>query len=272
MDYHASNWDAQVEFLRREKIPSFSVEVDVRAFGSESLKDLCANPDWHATKDRSLDTDLGVKLVVRPIGYDRVRERSSQIFGELWRYCEGHEAGPSYGNTVNISKADWGISDLQLGKILVFLNCGTNRRLVDTVAQRWHRYYAQYSQEKIADEPCLQSEKYEYLRVDEDRLEFRIFCSFAQANLLIKNLQFVGAVVEFTRRGSIQELSTSNFLDWLGNQPDEPYRELKDFLNGFETFCYPPKTKTKTTKTKKQQKLKQKKLKQQKLKQKKYEY
>jgi len=78
-----------------------------------------------------------------------------------------------------------------------------------------------------------ETSKYEPVRVDDKRYEVRIFRSNLRWERILKNVEFVDAVKEYTRDASASSVSTPytgtvDFLYWLGKQAG--YTHLKAFL------------------------------------------
>ena len=105
--------------------------------------------------------------------------------------------------------------------------------------------------------------KYEPVFIDDKRLEVRVFCSNVRWNRVLKNIEFVQAVFDFTKNCGISvvatEQGTTEFLNWLNKQNN--FYNLKKFLaemkahkqvkygdtsfatsSLLESFCFLPKS------------------------------
>jgi hypothetical protein len=79
----------------------------------------------------------------------------------------------------------------------------------------------------------VQTGKYEPVYADEKRLEVRVFRSNLRWDRILKNVEFVQAVFDFTRDCGISIIAdakkgTTEFLKWLQLQND--FKTLKEFL------------------------------------------
>lgn len=61
-------------------------------------------------------------------------------------------------------------------------------------------------------------------------VEIRIFKGLVSYATIVKNIEFVDSVVEYTRFVSSQQLSLSDYLSWLESSPKNKYTMLKQFL------------------------------------------
>jgi hypothetical protein len=60
-------------------------------------------------------------------------------------------------------------------------------------------------------------------------VEIRLFKGIVSYATVVKNLEFVDSVVEFTRVTSLKNISLSHYLDWLETLPKNKYTVLKTF-------------------------------------------
>ena len=127
---------------------------------------------------------------------------------------------PSCGMHVHLARA--AISDLTLGKMLVFLNKPDNIGFVERIAGRSHNTYARLHPKRFGDAKLSGSETphYDALNVSSHTegktVELRIFRSNVSRGGFMKNLDFTHALVAFCREASAAQLSGPTFYSWLG--------------------------------------------------------
>lgn len=66
-------------------------------------------------------------------------------------------------------------------------------------------------------------------------VEVRIFKGLVSYATIVKNLEFVDSVVEYTRNISFAKLSLTDYFAWLNNTPKNKYEMLKAFLKEIKT-------------------------------------
>jgi hypothetical protein len=116
-----------------------------------------------------------------------------------------------------------------LFKLTEFIN--NNKPFTKKIAGRDFNSYAREYQEKIskAVKGTGHRERYHAVNLTNKKtVEIRIFKSARNEFQLRYRIEFVSAVIEYTRNASIKSLSDSDFKLWLNGQPG--YSELKKFL------------------------------------------
>ena len=209
-------------------------------------------------RDGSLHENKGIELIGGPYSCKDYQDGKTP-WKETVEYAkhigaEGHDAkGGSnlYGIHLSISRSLF--STLHAAKFIVFFNQQSS--LVKLVAQRGVIYHGNYGlrpdikttvTEKLdldaydhVDKRCkkkkktIQTGKYEPVFADEKRLEVRVFRSNLRWDRILKNIEFVQAVFDFTRDCGISIIAdakkgTTEFLNWLQLQND--FKTLKEFL------------------------------------------
>lgn len=233
-------------------------------------------PEILAEVDGSIDRNYGLELIGGPYDLDKYTNDKTP-WKEIVEFaqkngCKGHNAGEFYGIHLSLSKSLF--STLHGAKFVVFFN--QQAELCQLIAQRSSIYNGSYgARKKVKDviyndgsysrnieytDPVTrtykpmkgitynryltETTKYEPVRADGRRYEVRIFRSNLRWERILKNVEFVDAVKEFTRDASIVDISTpykgtAAFLYWLGKNP--AYPNLKKFLldnaSGFAIVC-----------------------------------
>lgn len=131
------------------------------------------------------------------------------------------------GMHVHITKS--ALSQLQLGKMLCFLNEPANINMISKIAGRKPGRWCQAYKKKITD-IHRPDERYVALNITERTAEARIFRGTLSQAGFFKNLEFVQALVEFcspANRGIREAVSAKEFCKWL---PRKSYPTLHKFL------------------------------------------
>lgn len=131
------------------------------------------------------------------------------------------------GMHVHVSKAP--LSELQLGKMLCFVNDPFNEAMVTAIAGRKSERWSRIEKKKISDVKHG-SERYVALNITSRTAEFRIFKGTLNRLGFFKNLEFCMALVEFTapaQRSIMDATSHKSFCEWLSYKS---YPHLYDFL------------------------------------------
>ena len=193
----------------------FGVELELKAKSSSTLADVySAATDYGliGERDGSLDAELGIELVAKPLSLTGNLELWLPLLDELRGKCVGWDAGTGYGMHVSINRT--ALSSFHQGKLLVFVN--GNKELCEHVAGRAETHWAKYAKKHIRDAKKTSGEKYEALSMrSSSRLEMRIFRSTLSAEGFSRNVEFAAACVEFARNAGIQQLTDHDFKSWL---------------------------------------------------------
>lgn len=210
----------------------FGVELEVEGYdtateAAEYIRQFLPADYCVLKRDGSLG-EAGVEIVTRPDSMAVHR----RMFGVLFKDSPGR-ALSSWNNGrcgmhVHISRA--ALSQLQIGKMLCFLNEPAAENFVTKVAGRKPCNWCKVHKKKLSD--CRHdSDRYTALNVtNKHTVEVRIFKgTLAEAGFL-KNLEFVEALVEFTApasRSIAHATSYRAFCEWL---PKKQYPHLYAFL------------------------------------------
>lgn len=202
----------------RDKLLS-GIELEV-----ESKSDAEAGAEWvrhHLPEsycvlkhDGSLG-DGGFEIVTRPDSF-AVHKR---MFAAMLDANPGRKLrswmGGRCGMHVHVTKS--ALSELQLGKMLCFLNDANNAAFVSTVAGRLPCTWCKVSPKKPAD-VRHNADRYVALNITRRTAEFRIFRGTLLASSFYKNLEFVQALVAFcapAQRSIADAVSHRKFCEWL---------------------------------------------------------
>ena len=225
--------DRTADTLRSETSDKMriGIELEVEAHkgqqdGAEWIRQYL-DTDYCVLKEDGSLSDDGIEIVTRP---DSLAVHSRKWEAFFRNRPETQMASWTTGRCgmhVHVSKA--ALSQLQLGKILVFVNEPTNQELVSRIAGRTSDRWAKTSKKKISD-VRYGDERYVALNITSKTAEFRIFKGTLNKRGFMKNLEFCQALVDFcapANRSMSESVSASAFVRWL---PRKTYPHLHDFL------------------------------------------
>lgn len=145
--------------------------------------------------DGSLNS-RGFEIVTRPDGLAQHKRRWEGFFAANPGSCMTSWSGGRCGMHVHVNRG--ALSELQLGKMLVFINEPTNSRLVSAVAGRYRSQWCRYSAKTLTSPKDGDDGRRVALNCEnESTVEFRIFRGTVVRRAFMKNLEFVAAVVSF---------------------------------------------------------------------------
>ena len=135
----------------------------------------------------------------------------------------------SCGMHVHISRNP--LSQLQIGKILVFLNEPANDWYIDQIAGRTANDYCERKPKKLEDVNCPQS-RYEALNLTNDStIEFRLFASTNDYYLIASRIEFCYALTKYCEHAELTKLQWNDFKQWVLQEDDPLYSHLKEWLS-----------------------------------------
>lgn len=197
------------------------VELEVECSanpGDTAQRWLDAAPDWLICKsDGSLDH--GFEIVTAPSDLPTHKEEWTQLLGNkrLVRDLKSWDTS-TCGLHVHVSRKP--LSQLTIGKVLVFMNSEKTRKDIVRLAGRDSNHYSEYGEKRVTAgaEVCCLSNGKKYLRAlygcsryeavnlrNDDTLEFRIFKGTLDLQHVLANIEFVDAVVRYCMQCSIRD-------------------------------------------------------------------
>lgn len=169
----------------------------------------------------------GFEIVTRPDSMEVHAAKWQQLLeskpGSRLRSWDGGRCGMH----VHVTKS--ALSQLQLGKMLCFLNDPANTSLVSAVAGRLPCSWCKVSPKKPSDVK-LPQERYVALNITSKTAEFRIFRGTLLGSSFLKNLEFVEALVSYcapAQRSIADSVSYVKFCQWVSKRD---YPHLYAFL------------------------------------------
>jgi hypothetical protein len=199
----------------------FGIELEVEGRNGDSYA-AAEFARRHLSKDYCVfktDGSLGAggfEIVTRPDSVVYHKSNWQALFANSPSKMMSSWTNGRCGMHIHVSRRP--LSELQIGKLLCFLNDPFNERFVVRVAGRRSDRWGRIEKKKVTDAKRTR-DRYVALNLTNDRtIEFRIFKGTLAAPTFFKNLEFVAALVEYTAPcgRSIQEaVSWRSFVNWV---------------------------------------------------------
>ena len=169
---------------------------------------------------------LGFEIVTCAMSLDVQLTYWRELIEQFGKELTPHS---SCGMHVHISRQP--LSQLQIGKILVFLNDPANDWYINEIAGRTANDYCERKPKKIEDVNCPQS-RYEALNLTNDStIEFRLFASSNDYYLIASRIQFCHALTKYCEHAELTKLHWQDFKQWVIFLKDPLYSHLKEWLS-----------------------------------------
>ena len=168
----------------------------------------------------------GFEVVTHPMSLTKQLDYWEEIIEEVGEELTPHE---SCGMHVHLSRQP--LTQIQIGKLLVFLNNPENELWIDLLAGRPANHYCQKAEKTIEDALNPQS-RYEVLNLMNDKtIEFRLFASSNKLEEICGRIEFCHAVTAYCKNCSLESLDWDSFMEWLYISSDEDmYLFLKEWV------------------------------------------
>ncbi len=227
LDYriHNYNYRPDLQFFGKGKL-FFGCELEINYEDCEEavdwVLDTLGEDHVYLKEDGSLDN--GFEIVSHPHSF----EESLKLWGKMSQKSPmtSHKSGQC-GFHVHVSRA--ALTPLQIQKMVVFVNAPENAGLVDKVAQRTGNGYCRKKDAQIGH--CAASDsRYEAINLlNGATIEFRIFKGNTRPERLMKNLEFVHALIHWVNLVSYRQLTSALFREYVGRHK-KIYPNLSAFL------------------------------------------
>jgi hypothetical protein len=111
------------------------------------------------------------------------------------------------------------LSEYTIGKLLVFVSAPENRQFVESIAGRNSRRWAAIHPKKLTSaRDC--GDRYQAINLcNRSTIEFRIFRGTLKLESVLRNVEFVAALVAFVKQASPAQLLSYEFARWVGKAP-----------------------------------------------------
>lgn len=178
--------------------------------------------------DGSIDTGdyAGFEIVTRPMTLANQFVFWDKFLDKCDKSLRSYDVG-TCGLHIHVTRKS--VSQLTIGKLLVFLNNPEHKSLLLRVAQRYSCDYSQAKMAKMTDAKYRNSARYEFLNLQNDRtIEFRIFRGTLNRQRFMACLEFTSSLITFCEKTSIQNITAVAFREFLGREPKN--KNLKALL------------------------------------------
>lgn len=202
------------------------VELEVLASSetAEKLHDLSGNRAY--LKHDSSIRGAGFEIVTHPMSLD---EQLAYWQSAIHHVGNELSHNSSCGMHVHVSRRP--LTQLQIGKVLVFLNNPANDGWIDLIAGRSGNQYCQRKKKSIDDVGKADS-RYEALNLlNNETIEFRLFASSNKEEEIMYRIEFCHAVVMWAEEAALDQLEWSFFMEWLHENTEDAYPYLKEELS-----------------------------------------
>lgn len=185
-------------------------------------------------KDSSLSGGVGAfEIVTHPATLDVHRERWPKFLDHPPRGLVSHDTS-CCGLHVHVEKE--GLSDLEIYRIVAFVNAASNAEFVEAISRRKSNQYARLDPNKKAKHILKPTNRYEAINLqNSDTIEFRIFKGTLNKDSFFRSLEFVDGVTEWAKdpnTGLRSVHGTGSFFQFVANRAKE-YPLLAAFCANF---------------------------------------
>lgn len=160
----------------------------------------------------------GFEMISAPLGLDdHARLWKVALAPSMVKGLRSHDTS-TCGLHVHVSRAQ--LSDLQISKIVCFVNDPDNRKLIESVARRYDTGYCHVSEKKLGTAHKDNGNRYQAVNLCNSRtIEFRIFRGTLRYASVMAAIELANAIVSFCDSGSGAgfNLKTPAFLDFLAS-------------------------------------------------------
>lgn len=216
----------------------FGVELELEVTGNfgRTIIDIQDLIEGYAAMKKDASITKGCEIVTTPCTIDYHKTRWSNICSKL----TGVKPDLTCGMHVHVSRdTAWGVSDLQVGRIITFLHNPKNRKRIAAIAGRDSSYHNDFTKPK----KIVEGRGGGTCQFDRDRhtafncnnphtFEFRIFQATVNYEVLAKNLDFCAALMDYTSSCNTSLSNYSEMETFLGfvRARRKEYPDLHRFL------------------------------------------
>lgn len=237
--YHSSKDEIQFQHddWTRKYRRFFGVELEVESERGERQENAAAIDGYvnnDGTRRLFFESDgsltCGFEIITQPMSLPAVREAFKFLqIKELTRNLKSHNT-TTCGLHVHVSRD--GMTDLQIGKIVSFINDPKHESFIRGLARRYATGYSRVKEKTVKD--CRSGDRYEAVNLTNRKtIEFRIFKGSLKYEAVIAAVEFCNALVEFTKPSisGIRDLNINKFIFFCNNQMRGDTKILRNYLN-----------------------------------------
>jgi hypothetical protein len=195
---------------------------------AKRIADWVNNQAADITSERHTDTLLhfetdgslsdGFEMVTAPLGLDdHARLWKVALSPTMTRNLRSHDT-TTCGLHVHVSRE--GLSDLQVSKVVCFVNDPDNRELIEGVARRYGTRYCGVERKRLGTAHENDGNRYQAVNLCNSKtIEFRIFRGSLKYSAVLAAIEFTNAVVDFCNPTGAAgfNLKTPAFLDFINS-------------------------------------------------------
>lgn len=174
----------------------------------------------------------GFEIISQPMSLPAHRELWSWLRDrDACRHLLSHNTR-TCGLHVHVNKDN--LTQLQIAKIVTFINDPANEQLIRAIARRYAEGYCKIKQ-KSFDSAHQSTDRYEAVNITSQKtIEFRVFKGSLKYESVIAAIEFCNALVEFAANSitnDVTKLTTDHFIEFINNQGTEESPTLRPYIN-----------------------------------------
>jgi hypothetical protein len=181
-------------------------------------------------RDGSLNN--GFEIITQPMSLPAHRELWSWLRDrDACRHLLSHNTR-TCGLHVHVNKDN--LTQLQIAKIVTFVNDPNNEQLIRSIARRYAEGYCKIKQKEFSS-AHQSNDRYEAVNITSQKtIEFRVFKGSLKYESVLAAIEFCNALVEFAASpitNDVTKLTTDHFIDFINNQGTEESSTLRPYIN-----------------------------------------
>lgn len=229
-------------------VPLYGVELEVKSDHKISeIVTAFPEPFLICKKDSSISGNKrhAYEMVTVPASLRIQRRMWASLFSKLGYDKFDTSKDTNNGMHVHVGREAF-FGDLHVIKFSWFFNAPANRWFIMETAERSEREYSQYCE--FTDFSAFKTEHKAFANVAKvstgkmrvvnhskpHTIEVRVFKGIVNFAAVVRNLELVDAVLQYTREASIKECTIDCMIDWLNKLPRSRYKVLRQWINMLE--------------------------------------
>ena len=214
------------------EVEAYNVNRDEGAYRIHEIVNPSGNYGERMFFENDGSLNDGFEMITQPM--------SLPAMAETFRFLENPDAiaglrshmTRTCGLHVHVSKR--GLTNLQINKIVAFVNDPRHEWLIRAVARRYSTGFCNIKNKKMGSLHWRQDDRYEAINIQpRHTIEFRIFRGSLKYRSVMAALEFCHALVQFCRpaEAGIKDLTAEKFLTFCQNKMKNETKHLLGFLN-----------------------------------------
>ena len=214
------------------EVEAYNVNRDEAAYRIHEIVNPSGNYGERMFFENDGSLNDGFEMITQPM--------SLPAMADTFRFLENPDAiaglrshmTRTCGLHVHVSKR--GLTNLQINKIVAFVNDPRHEWLIRAVARRYSTGFCNIKNKKMGSLHWRQDDRYEAINIQpRHTIEFRIFRGSLKYRSVMAALEFCHALVQFCRpaEAGIKDLTDEKFLTFCQNKMKNETKHLLGFLN-----------------------------------------